>query len=419
MRRLAVLAAVLLVPLIGVRPSKAPAAACQSNPPGQIVACAGQFWEDGTPVTLRGLNTSGVGQLVDMTDEDYAKIASWHMNVVRMRVGWKYFEPNPPQPDGQGGWIHDYRTGLVSELLDQIQFANNHGIAVLIENRCFCGDGWPLWVAQAPYNSHHRTYDLGNKDDRNQFLADYWSDDLLKQFTTDWLTNLTTWVKDSPGLLGYGLLNEPNTGNLPNTHETTQISLDWQLELAKAVRAIDPNRGIFFTTRGSNGLGAPVADFSQWAALGNVAFDVHDFFGGRWGGGLDVSGDPSSDSYTEQSQNMYSFTLNLDAPVYLGTVAGQQRFVHTYLDRLSQYGIPVYIGEFTGNTEGNPRDPDILAVHGEMTQAFNELGVSWTALSYDGYHSVFNPNGTLRPWLPILCQAAAFPQHVTDCPVVP
>ena len=47
------------------------------------------------------------------------------------------------------------------------------------------------------------------------------------------------------------------------------------------------------------------------------------------------------------------------------------------------------------------------------------VGVSWTALSYDGYHSVYNGNGTLRPWLPILCQAAAYPQHVTDCSVVP
>ena len=34
--------------------------------------------------------------------------------------------------------------------------------------------------------------------------------------------------------------------------------------------------------------GAPNADFSRWTAMGNVAFDVHGYFGGRWGGGRPV-----------------------------------------------------------------------------------------------------------------------------------
>ena len=380
--------------------------------PGHIVACAGRFWQDGEPVLLHGLNTSGVGQLIDMTDEDYAQIQAWHMNVVRLRVGWKFFEPNPPTPDGSGGWIHDYRTALVPELRQQIAFARAHGIAVLIENRCFCGEGWPLWVSEAAYNSHQIDYDLTDQTQRLDFLANYWSDDLLKQFT-----NLVSWVHDEDGLLGYGPLNEPSTGSLPPTHATTQLTLDWQLELAQATRAIDPNRIIFFTTRGSSAVGTATADLTPFAALGNVAFDVHDFFGGRWGSGSNLSGDPNNESYGETSQSMYAFTLSLDAPVYLGTTADQMRFVQSYLDAVIPLGIPLFIGEFTGNTEGHPRDPNLLSLHGTMAFAFNRLGVAWTALSYDGFHSVFDPQGNPMAWAAVLCIAAAYPESGSDCPI--
>lgn len=415
MRRLFVVL-LLATALTGVGPSSSPAADCPSPAPGQIVACGGGFWQDGNPVLLHGLNTGGIGQDLDMTDEDYAQIAAWHMNVVRMRVGWAQFEPVPPVDNGNGTWTHDYRTGLVPALVDQIAMARAHGIAVLVENRCFCGSGWPDWVAQAAYNSHHRDYDLENFDDRETFMANFWSDDLLKQFTKEWFTSLVSWIGDQAGIVGYEPLDEPGRGNLEAVHDTTQMIMDWQLELAGEVRALDPDRVIFFTTRESSGSGILKADLSGWVNLGNTAFDVHDFFGARWGGGLDVSGDPASPGYGETAEQLFNFTLPVTVPPYLGTTDDQARFLETFTTKLAPTGIPLFVGEFAGNTEGPPRDPDILALFGTMTQAMNLEGISWAALSYDGYHSVFNEDGSLRPWASILCHAAAYPNMVTDCP---
>ncbi len=401
-----------------IRSAPTPAADCTSGPPGQIEACGGQFWVDGAPILLHGLDVSGISQSTDMTEEDYATISSWHMNVVRMVVNWSQFEPDPPDESG-GIWTHHWHIRLVPKLRDQIEYARSHGIAVLLENRCFCGLGWPSWVGEAQYNSHGINYDLSSRRGRLDFLTNYWSDDLLKQFTMDWITNLVGWVDASDGILGYEPLDEPSSGYLPATPATTKTVLDWQLELAGAVRALDPNRVVFFTTHGSSGLGFPQADLSDWVALGNVAFDVHDFFGARWGSGLDLS-DPSDPSYGERSQNMFDFTLLPTAPPYLGTVDGQARFVESFTGKLTANGIPLFMGEFGGNSDTSVPDPNILTLFGTMTQAFNQEGVSWTGLSYDiGIHSIFYPDGSLRPWAGILCTAAAYPEIVTDCPPVP
>jgi cellulase (glycosyl hydrolase family 5) len=390
--------------------------ACSSPTPGQIVACHGGFWQDGEEILLHGINVSGIAQDDDMTRRDYERIAALHMNVVRMRIGWAQFEPEPPTQNVNGTWTHHYKTGLVEPLMQQIQFAREEGLAVLVESRCLCGNGWPLWLGDADYNSHHRNYDLHNWNGRQNFNTAYWSDSLLQKFTKDWAKTLAMWTGRADGILGYEPLVEPSAGWLPANHETTQIIMDFQLELAEAVREVDPNRVIFFTTRGSSGVGILDADLSGWVSLGNVSFDTHDFFGGRWGSGLDQTGDPGGPVYGESAQFLFNFTLNTNMPPYLGTTEGQARFVETFTDRLAPTGIPLFVAEFAGNTDGEPPDPNILSLFGTMTQAMSIEGVSWAALSYDGYHGLYNPDFTLRPWGPILCEAAAYPEIVTDCP---
>jgi Cellulase (glycosyl hydrolase family 5)/Galactose oxidase, central domain len=392
--------------------------ACSSPTPGQVVACDNQFWKDGVPILLHGVNVSGIAQQDDMTRLDYERIASLHMNVVRMRIGWGQFEKLPPTLEGNV-WVHHYRTGIISELMDQIKWAQHEGIGVIIESRCFCGNGWPEWLSRAPYNSHGKNYDFYHPDGRAEFNTDFWSDPLLQKFAIDWGEWLASIVQPADGIIGYEPIVEPSAGRLPANHDTTQMILDWQLQLAEAVRAQDPNRIIFFTTRGSTGVGVLKADFSAWQAFGNVAFDTHDFFGARWGSSFDQTGDPDGTVYGEGAQILFNFTLNTKDPPYLGTTEGQARFVEAFTDTLAPAGIPVYIGEFAGNTAGDPPDPDILAVFGTMSQAMNLEGVAWTALSYDGYHSLYDPDGNPNPWTPILCNAAAYPQIVTDCPTYP
>ena len=45
--------------------------------------------------------------------------------------------------NGNGSWTHHYKTGLIPRLYEQLEYARAHGIQVVIENRCFCGTGWP------------------------------------------------------------------------------------------------------------------------------------------------------------------------------------------------------------------------------------------------------------------------------------
>jgi hypothetical protein len=385
---------------------------CDSPTPGQVIACQGQFWQDGQPILLHGVETIGLKGDDPMTDEDWAKVASWHMNEARITVTWARFESTPPTDNGNGTWTHHYTTGLVPLLRDQIAMAQAHGISVVLHTDCLCAAGWPKWLTGAAYNSHHTDYDLSDPTSLMQFKTDYWSDDLMKQFTMDWATNLASWVSQTPGVIGYEPLNEPDQGSFRNSHSTTQMILDWQLQLAHAVRAVDPNRVIFFTTRGADGDGIIQADLSGWTALGNVAYDLHDFFGARWGSGYNLYVDPEGPTYGEAEAPLFNFTLRGTMPPYLGTTLVQMRFIETSLATLQPAGIPLYIGEFADRLD----DPNILTLFGTMTQAFNLEGASWNALAYDGYYRLIGLDGSLKPWVPILCNAAAYPNVVTDCP---
>src|SRR5207247_1886467 len=59
---------------------------CDSPYPGQVIVCQGQFWQDGQPILLHGVETIGLKGDDAMTDEDWAKVASWHMNEARITV---------------------------------------------------------------------------------------------------------------------------------------------------------------------------------------------------------------------------------------------------------------------------------------------------------------------------------------------
>jgi hypothetical protein len=145
-------------------------------------------------------------------------------------------------------------------------------------------------------------------------------------------------------------------------------------------------------------LGRPPPGFT---ALGNVAFDLHDYFGARWGGGLNA--DPSSPPYQESLESLFDFTLTPGNPHYIGTTLGQERFMQTFLDVLDPIGVPLLIGEFGGRGE---LEPNVMTLFATMTRAFNATGVSWAAQSYNGEYSVYDDEGNLEPWVSVLSDAA-------------
>jgi hypothetical protein len=317
-------------------------------------------------------------------------------------------EPNPPTKNLDGTWTHRYDPVYAQQIKDAIVLNRLFGIYSLLDNHP-CTDnigcsffGYPIWLYQAPYNSKATTYSQ-TADGAMKANTDFWSDALRQRFVTDLWEFLAGQLVQTNGVLGYEIMNEPQKGSLPNQHTTTQLLLDWQLGVAQAIRAIDPARVVVFATRAGYGPGLATADLSGWRALagtpvGNVAFDLHDYFGGRWGDGLVEN--LENPEYQETVSILFDHVLDDAAGPYIGTTEGHVRFVGQAVQRLGD--IPLLVGEFGDEAD----DPGILVYFGTTTSAFNYLGVSWAA-SYGGRVGILAADGTLTPWGRIVVDAVA------------
>ncbi len=365
---------------------------------GQVTAHDGAFWLGSTTISLRGVLIP-----VEGNNARFTYLQSWGMNLARLPVEWSKLEPTAPIKQPDGTWTHAYDPSYLAKVQTVIGLAQRLGVYVVVGNYWDFGTyfGWPDWLYQAAYNTHGITYEK-TPDGKTQAETDFWSDALRQQFMTSMLTYLAGQLAATPGIVGYDVLNEPARGTLAETHDTTQLILDWQLTTATAIRAVDPPRVLFFTTRGYLGVGLPNADLSGWAALGNVAFDLHDYYGARWGDGLfNQTGSPL---YRETGQSILAVLSQVPSDVspYIGTVASQKRLIQTMQAALAPAGIPLIVGEFGDSALQN--DPGVYRFYGTTTTAFNLLGVSWAA----NFLTIVigNDGSRQEPWASIVIAAA-------------
>jgi aryl-phospho-beta-D-glucosidase BglC (GH1 family) len=410
-RKLARAAVVALVGLalvaggVGTEPRAEPAAD-RAAPNGllatQVTAHDGKFWQGTKVVKLRGMN---VAHQIP-TASDLSDLADWGFNALRYQFHWAELETTAPKKVG-GVWQHTWNVDYLDEVKDFIADASSHGIQVIVDNHG-CGGcnifNFPLWLYTAPYNSKGKTY---AQTEAGVELAsgDFWSDALRQQFMTEMWDYVAEQLDTVDGIVGYEVLNEPKQGYLENTHATTNLLLDVQLDIAKVIRGSDPARIVFFTTRAGYGPGVTVADFSAWENLGNVAFDVHDYFGGRWGDGLggEVEGDAD---YQEVIQLLYNHILaDEGVPPYGGTAQVQAEFMGQAEEHLDEYGIPLLIGEAGDYVT----DPGAAAFFATMTGAANYLGVSWLVSAFEGELGIFYEDGSFKPYTQIVIDAAQAP----------
>jgi hypothetical protein len=367
---------------------------------GQITAHNGKFWLGGQVIRLKGFNFTGV------TNADLQRTAGWGANVVRLRVHWSYLEQIKPQLVG-GVWQHTYDQTALSTILSDVSMASQNGQYTIIDNHpctpddttCCPPFSYPSWLYTAPYNSHGVTY-TADEAGILQAQADYWTDPLRQQFQTAEEVYLAQQLVGKPGVLGYEIQNEPQPGNLPHTHDTTQMMLNVMLSTAKAVRAVDPTRVVLFSTRAGYGPGLQLADLSGWRSLagnpvGNVAFDLHDYFGARWGDGIVEN--PGNPDYGEGTSILFDNVGGTAGP-YIGTVYNHTRFIQQALTRLTD--IPIFIGEFGDDAA----DPGVYAYYGTVTSAITQIGVSWAGV-YGGTLGVTYADDTLTPYAYIVINA--------------
>lgn len=105
--------------------------------------------QEGRVVLLRGANYSGlefgnfIGSPAGPQQSDFAQLASWGVNVIRLPIAWHYLEPAPNQFDER----------YLREQVDPvIAWAEAHGIRVVIDmhfyfwSPCIGGLGAPAWI---------------------------------------------------------------------------------------------------------------------------------------------------------------------------------------------------------------------------------------------------------------------------------
>ena len=198
--------------------------------------------EDGNTVILRGANFMGYefNALKSRTEADYAKMASWGFNVVRLPIAWHLIEPQP------GIYSYPYL-----EVIDMdIRWAKKHGMYVILDMHQWNwsphfaeGNGMPTWLV----NDYAQT-----KKGYNQATIDFWeglgSNGTTPSTTNPSMQNLfaSVWkmiasrYKGEPTIAGYDILNEPPLE--PLYHRRGEVMGYYQIfcqKIVDTIRSID------------------------------------------------------------------------------------------------------------------------------------------------------------------------------------
>lgn len=285
----------------------------------------------GSPVLLRGVN---------VFPGTWQPVVSVHANFARIFIPWSTVEPTAPS-----GGVHTWSSSALASIDSAVANMQANGIAVEIDfhqcgwspyfasaNGGACASGVPAWYyadGRFPATSQ------GEADAEAAFWtteaasseADY---DAFAQM-------MVARYSAYPAVIGYGIFNEPHAGSLGATTAATNTMLRWQAEVARAMRAVDPLRTLFFMCR-EGGEGVGTVDLSILSGLGSVALDFHDYFNGLAGSGLDAAGDLWSPSWAA--------THNQKSTAYDGTEASQEAVLDLVLARTQAAGIPLLLGEW-------------------------------------------------------------------------
>lgn len=277
-------------------------------------------------VLLRGANYSGlefgnfIGQTHGPDERDFAQMASWGFNVVRLPIAWSYIETAP-------GVFDD--TYLREQVDRVISFAAVHRIAVILEmhqfqwSKCFTnGNGAPAWVCEGKDFSDDQSGQFAAGCDF--FLGGAAPDGrpLMDHFVDLWRFVASHYAGDRR-VAGFDYFNEPVAYTCPGLGVgafEVQVLNPFYRRLRAAVADVGATQTFFYTP--SITRNAELATVTE--PMGpNVVYAPH----------------------------LYTETWGLPERKYDGDAARIGRDYGLALFEAGELGGPLFAGEFGGNTE--------------------------------------------------------------------
>ncbi len=356
-----------------------------------------RLWSDGTRlrdrggrvVLLRGMNYSGLefgnfpGAPHGPEESDFAQMARWGVNVIRLPIAWHYLEPAP------GVFDRGYLRNVVDPV---VRWARRHDVAVVLElhqfmwSPCTGGNGVPAWSC----TGHGYSADLnGALQAEHDFWAGALGPDgrpLVEHLLDAW--RLVAHRYRHGNVVGFDFLNEPlDVGDVAGFEHDTLYPF--------YRRAVDTVRRA----------GARQTIFLEPPLTRNLGIRAHP--------------EPVGDADLVYAPHLYTTTFGLPDRMYTGDRAAVTADYDQAVAEAAEQGGALWVGEYGGSTV--PAGGFLAATEQFLADSLAEqearlLGSAfWAYFPSDNTFSLVDVNGAEKGRLVDLF-ARAYPMKTAGIP---
>jgi hypothetical protein len=208
--------------------------------------------ENGDAILLRGAAFQGYefGAWDSHSEADYARMASWGFNVVRLPIAWSYIEPTP------GVYNSSYFDCVDKDIL----LAEKYGLYIILDmhqykwSPHFGGNGLPVWMVNSYENSQRGM---------GQAITGFWigkgsngtdanetNPSMKDRLIAVWRYIAQRYANAST-IAAYELFNEPPHSSQYidsglSSRETADYLYPWYCRIIEEIRVVDPNHIITY-----------------------------------------------------------------------------------------------------------------------------------------------------------------------------
>jgi len=344
----------------------------------------------GRVTLLRGINYSGLefgnffGSRRPPEEVDFAQMASWGVNVVRLPIAWHYLEPAPGVID---------REHLRTQVDPIVRFARRHGMVVVLEmhqfqwSPCTGGNGAPAWSCEG--KGYPRDV-VGGWMAQRDFWAGALAPDgrpLLDHFLDVWRVLARHYRRDRT-VTGFDMMNEPADVFAPAVFEATKLYPAYR-RWVEVVRGQDADQMLVLEPPVLRNLGAPAHP------------------------------EPVGDANLLYAPHLYTDTGGLPERTYSGIRERVDADYALAVSEAAAQGAVLWVGEHGGNTNeaGGFRAATELAIRDHLDEQDERLvgGAAWAYFPTDNTFSLVDAAGNEKGALVDLF-AIPYPQSTAGTP---